>query len=87
MLRHINSKPFVASIRFAGPVYHLTISKELWYNILGMKEFLKMRKNLTYTPVSRAAQKQFADTFIITKTPVFGFLKRDLLSSGKQANN
>lgn len=58
--------------------------KELWYNILGMIEFLKMKKGLTYTPVSLSAQKLFADTFVITRTPVFGFLKRDLSSSLKK---
>jgi hypothetical protein len=43
-----------------------------------MMEFLKMKKNLTYTPVKPAAQQLFADTFVITRTPVFGFIKRDL---------
>lgn len=46
-----------------------------WYNILGWVAFLKMRKNLSYTPVSPQAQIKFANIFMATK-PVFGFLKK-----------
>lgn len=46
-----------------------------YYNILGVIAFLKMRKHLTYTPVSRQAQMKFAKIFMAT-TPVFGFLKK-----------
>lgn len=46
-----------------------------WFNILGWVAFLKMRKTLTYTPVSPSVQMIFASNFLATK-PVFGFLKR-----------
>lgn len=46
-----------------------------WFNFLGLIEFLKMRKTLTYTPVSVEAQEKFAKIFLATQ-PVFGFLKR-----------
>lgn len=45
-----------------------------WYNLLGWVAFMRMRKSLTYTPVSPEVQMKFADNFLATK-PVFGFLK------------
>ncbi len=50
--------------------------KDTWYNILGMVEFLKMRKSLPYTPVSPYSQQLFLELFESTR-PVFAFLKRD----------
>ncbi|MDQ6812385.1 MAG: glycosyltransferase [Bacteroidota bacterium] len=46
-----------------------------WYNLLGLVAFLKMRKTLSYTPVSPEAQDKFAKIFLATQ-PVFGFLKK-----------
>ena len=51
--------------------------RETWYNVIGMIEFLKMRKTLVYTPVSADSQSQFLNHFWSTK-PAFSFLKRDL---------
>ncbi|MDB5249661.1 MAG: glycosyltransferase [Segetibacter sp.] len=48
--------------------------KNAWYNVLGMFQFLQMRKSLQYTPVSPEAQKMFADGFEITRKSAFGFI-------------
>ncbi len=48
--------------------------KNTWYNIIGISEFLKMRKSLNYTPVSAAAQQFFVQNFDTTKKSVFGFI-------------
>ena len=52
--------------------------REMSYNISGMIAFWKMRKTLKRTPVSPYAQDLFANTFLVTKIPVFGFLKQRL---------
>lgn len=52
--------------------------RELKYNLTGVIEFLKMRKTLTRTPVSPEAQKLFANGMHVTRTPVLGFIGRDL---------
>jgi GT2 family glycosyltransferase len=54
-----------------------------WFNFLGLIAFLKMRKTLSYTPVSIEAQNKFAKIFLATQ-PVFGFLKR--IPSALKAN-
>lgn len=51
--------------------------KETWYNILGMIEFLKMKKSITQTPVSPYSQQLFLSLFESTR-PAFDFLKRDI---------
>jgi GT2 family glycosyltransferase len=56
--------------------------KETWYNILGMIEFLKNRRSLTYTPISADTQRLFLGQFEATR-PVFAFLKRDFSKVGK----
>ncbi len=48
--------------------------KHTWWNILGMIEFLKIKKSLNYTPVSEDAQNFFSKTYITTQNSVFGFL-------------
>jgi GT2 family glycosyltransferase len=50
--------------------------KDTWYNILGMIQFLKLRKTLRHTPVSDYSQQLFLQVFESTR-PVFQFLKRD----------
>jgi GT2 family glycosyltransferase len=51
--------------------------KETWYNILGMVEFLKIRRSIKQTPVSPYSQQLFLSLFESTR-PTFDFLKRDL---------
>ncbi len=53
--------------------------RDTWYNILGMVEFIRHKKNLTYTPVSPLTQQLFLQLFEPAR-PVFAFLKRDLSS-------
>ncbi|RYX82556.1 glycosyltransferase [bacterium] len=48
--------------------------KNLWYNLIGMKEFLKIRHTLTPTPVSKEAQLKFINAYITLQNSVFGFL-------------
>lgn len=50
--------------------------KETWYNLLGGMEFLKMRRSLQQTPVSKRTQEEFLKHLWSTK-PAFSFLKRD----------
>jgi GT2 family glycosyltransferase len=50
--------------------------KDTWYNVLGMIQFLKLRKTLQNTPVSDYSQQLFLQVFENTR-PVFEFLKRD----------
>jgi len=56
--------------------------KDTWYNILGMVDFLKNRRSLTYTPVKAYTQSLFLEQFEATR-PVFDFLKRDFSKLGK----
>ncbi|MEX8548386.1 MAG: glycosyltransferase family 2 protein [Mucilaginibacter sp.] len=51
--------------------------KESWYNLIGIIEFLKMKKTLAYTPVSEKSQQTFLKYFWSTK-PAFEFVKRDV---------
>uniref|UniRef100_UPI002619F08F hypothetical protein n=1 Tax=uncultured Mucilaginibacter sp. TaxID=797541 RepID=UPI002619F08F len=51
--------------------------KESWYNLIGIIEFLKMKKTLAYTPVSEKSQQTFLQYFWSTK-PAFEFVKRDV---------
>ncbi len=51
--------------------------KGIWWNILGMNEFLKIRKSLVYTPVSPKTQELFLQDFKGTR-PNFSFIKREL---------
>jgi GT2 family glycosyltransferase len=51
--------------------------RETWYNILGMIEFLKIRRTIRQTPVSPSSQQLFLSLFESTR-PAFDFLKRDL---------
>jgi GT2 family glycosyltransferase len=46
-----------------------------YYDIVGFFKFLKFKKALSYTPVSKDTQKFFTDNFLNTH-PVFGFLKK-----------
>ncbi|RYY07286.1 MAG: glycosyltransferase [Sphingobacteriaceae bacterium] len=48
--------------------------KNLWYNLIGMKEFLKIKNTLTPTPVSKEAQLKFINAYITLQNSVFGFL-------------
>lgn len=48
--------------------------KNTWYNIIGMNEFLKIRKDLKRTPVSKEAQLLFINSYITLQNSVFGFL-------------
>lgn len=58
--------------------------KETWYNLIGIREFLKMRKSLVQTPVSETTQQLFLNLFWSTK-PVFAFLKRDVSNLFKKS--
>ena len=49
--------------------------KETWYNIIGFYEFFKMRKNLTYTPISLKSQKIFINHFIGTRFVIAFFYR------------
>lgn len=53
--------------------------KETWYNILGMMQFMKMRKTLDQTPVSANTKQLFLNHFWSTR-PAFKFIKRDIFS-------
>jgi hypothetical protein len=48
--------------------------KEIWWMLIGIKEFLKMKGSLTYTPVSKEAQMKYVKIFHNTKTPFFSFI-------------
>ncbi|RYX80988.1 hypothetical protein EON73_05070 [bacterium] len=48
--------------------------KNTWYNLIGMKEFLKIKNTLTPTPVSKEAQLKFINAYITLQNSVFGFL-------------
>jgi GT2 family glycosyltransferase len=50
--------------------------KETWYNLIGGVEFLKMRRSLQQTPVSKRTREEFLKYFWSTK-PAFNFIKRD----------
>jgi hypothetical protein len=62
--------------------------KDTWYNLIGIKEFMQMRKYLKHTPVSQKSQQLFLDNFWSTK-PTFAFIKRDIakLFKSKPINN
>ncbi len=49
--------------------------KETWYNIIGFYEFFKMRKNLTYTPISLKSQKIFINHYIGTRFVIAFFYR------------
>lgn len=51
--------------------------KNTYYDFLGGIEFLKMRKSLTYTPVTKEAQDFFVENYTNT-FPVFDFIRRRL---------
>lgn len=53
--------------------------KNAYYDMLGGIEFLKMRKSLSYTPVSRKAQDFFVENYTNT-FPVFDFIERRIKS-------
>ena len=63
--------------RFSGP-------KDIWYNILGIMSFLKMRKSLSYTPVSDKSQQLFAEKFY-SLSPAFAFFGRGIHKLGRKA--
>lgn len=52
--------------------------KNTWYNLIGMKEFLKIKNTLTPTPVSKEAQLKFVNAYITLQNSVFGFLLKKL---------
>jgi len=70
----INSMKGLRSLQF----------KETWYNLIGIKEFLKMKKSLVQTPVSESTQQLFLSLFWSTK-PVFSFVKRDVANLFKKS--
>lgn len=47
--------------------------KETWYNIIGFYEFFKIRKSLTYTPISIKSQHIFLNNFIGTRFTIGHF--------------
>ena len=49
--------------------------KETWYNVIGFYEFFKMRKNLTYTPISLKSQKIFINHYIGTRFVIAFFYR------------
>lgn len=51
--------------------------KEVWYHLLGVKEFFKIKNSLTIQPVCQRTQNLFVESFEPTR-PVFSFIKRDL---------
>lgn len=57
--------------------------KETWYNLIGIKEFFKMRSSIKHTPVSLQSQQLFLDNFWSTKS-AFAFIKRDAISFFKK---
>ena len=59
--------------------------KETWYNIIGFYEFFKMRKSLTYTPVSLKSQKIFINNYIGTRF-VVAYFNRFLNGRDKKEN-
>jgi GT2 family glycosyltransferase len=48
--------------------------QKIWFMILGIKEFLKMKSSLTYTPVSKDAQMEYVRIFHNTKRPASSFI-------------
>ena len=48
--------------------------KRAWYILLGVREFLKMRSSLPYTPVSMSAQKLYAKAFPQARDSAFEFI-------------
>ncbi len=48
--------------------------KNVWYNLIGMKEFLKIKNTLVRTPVSKEAQMKFVNAYITLQNSVFGFI-------------
>jgi GT2 family glycosyltransferase len=48
--------------------------KQMWWMLIGMKEFFKMKGKLAYTPVSKEAQMFYAERFHNTKSPAFSFI-------------
>lgn len=57
--------------------------KNTYYDFLGGLEFLKMRKTLAYTPVSKEAQDFFVENYTNT-FPVFDFIGRRITSVVKK---
>jgi len=58
--------------------------KNTWYNFLGIIAFFRMRKTLTYNPVSAEAQKFFTDNFNVTSKSAFGFVFEGLANLFKK---
>jgi len=50
--------------------------KEAWYIILGIREFLKLKKTLVPTPVPADVQRQFSKAFHGTKESPFEFIRK-----------
>lgn len=48
--------------------------KRAWYIILGVREFLKMKSGLQYTPVSTSAQKLYTKAFPQARDSAFEFI-------------
>lgn len=57
--------------------------KNTYYDFLGGIEFLKMRKSLDYTPVTKEAQDFFVENYTNT-FPVFDFIKRRITPESKK---
>jgi GT2 family glycosyltransferase len=48
--------------------------KRVWYQLLGISQFLKMRSSLSYTPVSIEVQKLYIQSFPTTRDSAFEFI-------------
>ena len=83
--KHFSHRKWNYMFRVIGSnlkMVHKVGLKNTWYNLIGMKEFLKIKNTLTPTPVSKEAQLKFINAYITLQNSVFGFLfkklKRDL---------
>lgn len=50
--------------------------KRLWYTLIGIKQFMKMKDQLAYTPVSPQVQSLYVKAFPGTQRPVFSFITK-----------
>lgn len=75
--KHFSYKKWNYMFRVIGSnlkMVHKIGLKNTWYNIIGMKEFLKIKNTLKLTPVSKEAQFKFINSYITLQNSVFGFL-------------
>ncbi len=58
--------------------------RRAWYILLGAREFLKMRQNLPYTPVSISAQKLYIKAFPQARDSAFEFILKRFRKSSSE---